>query len=323
MADFQSTQNNIETIYILCDKGKIGTLRQCEAITCRLKKYFNCHVTVIDVDLPFYLSIIPAFLSRYLPLSLFSLSKQIINPKKSFLIAGGHQSTIIAAPLAKYSPTVVLLNPKCPSSYFKAVIVPRHDQISTKNKNVIETTGTLHPHNADSFKIQSGKSDSYTISVLLGGNSKHYIFKDHDYIKIGKYLKEKSKKNKNLQILVSPSRRSQKQGVDLIKKELYRINATFWDGTGDNPYFEYLSQANEILVTADSISMISEACYLGKPVEIWPLPIKNNRLLRFYENLIQEKNAVFASQKWPDSFIPLRECERVFPLLINIHKLAT
>ena len=40
-----------------------------------------------------------------------------------------------------------------------------------------------------------------------------------------------------------------------------------WDGTGDNPYFAYLALADALLVTADSVSMVSEAAATGKPVQ--------------------------------------------------------
>src|SRR5438552_4092296 len=53
------------------------------------------------------------------------------------------------------------------------------------------------------------------------------------------------------------------------------LPAEIWDGSGDNPYYAYLAAADALLVTADSVSMISEAAATGKPVHI--LELAKNR----------------------------------------------
>ena len=40
----------------------------------------------------------------------------------------------------------------------------------------------------------------------------------------------------------------------------------------ENPYFGLLALGRIIVVTSDSISMISEACFTGKPVYVYELP---------------------------------------------------
>jgi hypothetical protein len=42
----------------------------------------------------------------------------------------------------------------------------------------------------------------------------------------------------------------------------------FWNGAddGENPYRGYLAAADRIVVTPDSVNMLSEACATGKPV---------------------------------------------------------
>ena len=42
-------------------------------------------------------------------------------------------------------------------------------------------------------------------------------------------------------------------------------------GDNDNPYFGILGLADKFIVTADSISMLSEACATGKPVYMFDL----------------------------------------------------
>jgi mitochondrial fission protein ELM1 len=299
-------------ITILCDKGKIGTLRQCEALAKPLAQHLNAEITYIDVDLPIWFKWLTPRITRHWPIKFlpaFNLANQ-----PSLIIAAGRQAFLLAAPLAKQVPTIALLNPRCPSDYFTVVIPPQHDGVK-KHPNVIETLGALHPHNESSFVVDM-KKGVYTISVLLGGNSKHYTYKDADFVEIAKYLKKKTSAQPNMQVLISASRRTPQNGIKILQNELADVNATIWDGTGTNPYFNYIGLANEILVTGDSISMISEVCYLGKPVEIWKLPIQNKRFLHFYDAIIASKHAAFANDKWPAVFQPLRELERVLPLVI-------
>ena len=56
--------------------------------------------------------------------------------------------------------------------------------------------------------------------------------------------------------------------ADLLAERLAGLPAFIWDGSGDNPYFGMLGLADAIVVTADSVSMVSEAAATGKPVHI-------------------------------------------------------
>jgi mitochondrial fission protein ELM1 len=302
-----------KTILVLCDKGKIGTLRQCEALSKPLEKHLNSEVIYTYVDLPFWFKYLTPHITRHWPATFLPTLNLTHQP--SLIVAAGRQAFLVAAPLAKQIPTIALLNPRCTPDYFTVVIPPQHDGVE-KHSNVIETLGSLHPHNESTFAIDE-KIGTYTITVLLGGNSKHYTFKENDFSEIAKYVKQKTVGRENTNILISPSRRTPMFGIDILKHELSDMDATIWDGTGKNPYFEYIGSANEILVTGDSISMISEACYLGKPVEIWKLPIKNERFLRFYDAITKNRHAAFANDAWPATFKPLRELERVLPLIIQ------
>ncbi len=63
-----------------------------------------------------------------------------------------------------------------------------------------------------------------------------------------------------------------------------------WDGTGDNPYFAFLALADAIVVTEDSVNMVTEAAGTGKPVYVQSLPGRSTRLARFHR-LMQERGA--------------------------------
>ena len=61
-----------------------------------------------------------------------------------------------------------------------------------------------------------------------------------------------------------------------------------WDGNGDNPYFGMLALADAIVVTVDSVSMISEAVATAAPVMLATLPGRSRRNGLFTEALLRE-----------------------------------
>src|SRR5437588_827433 len=82
--------------------------------------------------------------------------------------------------------------------------------------------------------------------------------------------------------LVTPSRRTGAAGVALLRERLAGLPAEIWDGSGDNPYYAYLATADALLVTADSVSMVSEAAATGKPVHILELAGGDAKFARFH-----------------------------------------
>jgi hypothetical protein len=61
--------------------------------------------------------------------------------------------------------------------------------------------------------------------------------------------------------------------------------AFIWDGAGENPYFGLLGLADAVLVTADSVSMVSEAAASGKPVHVVDLDGGSAKFARFHAGM--------------------------------------
>jgi mitochondrial fission protein ELM1 len=78
-----------------------------------------------------------------------------------------------------------------------------------------------------------------------------------------------------------------------LKGHSYKI----WDGTGQNPYLAYLGLADQIIVTHDSISMASEACFTGKPVYIWEANHTSAKFREFHKDLYDQGYA--KPFQWP------------------------
>jgi len=71
-----------------------------------------------------------------------------------------------------------------------------------------------------------------------------------------------------------------------------------------------------VIVTSDSISMTSEACYTGKPVYVFELPVKSSRFHKFYRSLYENDHArPFCGTIEPWKAIQLDEKSRVIPIV--------
>jgi len=71
-----------------------------------------------------------------------------------------------------------------------------------------------------------------------------------------------------------------------LRAALLPLGASIWDGSGENPYFGLLALADLILVTEESVSMISEAVATTAPVMLLKLPGRSRRQRLFAESLL-------------------------------------
>src|SRR5262249_61448889 len=83
-------------------------------------------------------------------------------------------------------------------------------------------------------------------------------------------------------LLVSTSPRTPLAAADAAIKAVTCRNFIYrWEaGDPDNPYHAFLALADRFIVTADSASLLVEACLMGKPVEILSWPMRRGPLLR-------------------------------------------
>ena len=205
------------------------------------------------------------------------------------LIASGRKSVAASRYIKKQSGgktfTVQLQDPKTSPDQFDLVAVPHHDVL--RGENVIVTHGA--PNRLTPDKLAQARQEfaplfkpltSPRIAVLIGGNSRtHQLTSDIMHKLVGQ-LKELDGS-----LMITTSRRTGDDNLNILKEGLKGTNAYIWDGTGDNPYFGMLGWADHILVTADSVSMLSDAGTTGKPVQMIPLDGNSARFERFHAHL--------------------------------------
>lgn len=107
-------------------------------------------------------------------------------------------------------------------------------------------------------------------AVLVGGRTRWFPFDAKEGRKLGVALIHEVRHTGG-SVLVTTSRRTD----PVVSKALARALEGFvffhrWSpGQTDNPYLAFLALADQIVVTADSASMLAEACATGKPVRIY------------------------------------------------------
>ena len=110
------------------------------------------------------------------------------------------------------------------------------------------------------------------ISVSVGGNSGPYAFGTHTAKRLVRDAVALARERGG-SLLVSSSARTPAEVADAFAAQAeVPIHLYRWRRDDpDNPYLGFLALADELIVTADSVSMLSEAYATGKPVHMFDL----------------------------------------------------
>lgn len=168
---------------------------------------------------------------------------------------------------------------------FDLMVVPEHDRL--RGARVITSKGALHRVTAEKLAAARRNFPALEtlprpiLGVLIGGANRAYRLPLDRLAAIADAIAA-SLRESGGSAVVTPSRRTGEAGVALLRDRLNGLPAQIWDITGDNPYYAYLAVADAFLVTADSVSMISEAAATGRPVHILDLYGGDAKFARFH-----------------------------------------
>ena len=145
--------------------------------------------------------------------------------------------------------------------------------------NVVNNELTLHAVDAERLRAEGERWSSTfaslprpLVTVNVGGDSGPYTLRRKAAARLARGASELVRARGG-SLLVSTSSRTHPCVVDVIEDtvdvpcHIYRWRPN----DGDNPYLGMLALADELVVTADSIAMLSEACATGKPVYMFDL----------------------------------------------------
>jgi uncharacterized protein len=165
------------------------------------------------------------------------------------------------------------------------MVVPAHDP--ARGANVFRTLGAVHrvtaarlAQGAATLAPHLAHLPRPLVAVLLGGDNRVYRLTKARFAAVADQLAALARQGMGLAI--TPSRRTAEKALRLVRERLAGVPYFLWDGSGDNPYFGMLGLADAVLVTADSVSMVSEAAASGKPVHIVDLDGGSAKFARFH-----------------------------------------
>ncbi len=285
MAD---TANSLKT-WIVTD-GRLGMINQCRGLAAVLG--VEALEKKIELAAPWCWlppAITPARLSV-----LSKSSDDLSPPWPDLLIGTGRKSVAPALAVKRASGgqtfCVQIQNPDVALNKFDLVIAPGHDRLN--GSNVFNTLGSLHGVTAAALgDARTQFADALAslprplVAVLLGGNNAVYRMDEAVAARLADNLATLAD-SRGCGLAITASPRTPDHAVARIKErlagELASSKAVFWDGTGANPYLGYLAHADAIVVTCDSVNMVTEAAATGKPVHVLELAGGSDKFRQFH-----------------------------------------
>lgn len=294
----------LPTTWIVTETGLIGTENQCRGVAMALG--VDPVIKRIGLRQP-WKSLSP-FIGCESSASF--TGDTLDGPWPDLVIASGRKAIAAARYIRRQSPRTLLVqvqDPRWSRRTFDLIAVPHHDP--ARGKNVIVTAAA--PNMITPALLQSAREKwaplleplrGPRVAVLIGGNSKAHTLTPARMKTLCAQLKSLMDTGDSL--MITTSRRTGEENMTILRQSL--PGALIWDGTGDNPYHGYLAWADYILVTADSVSMISESATTGKPVYLIPLDGGSRRFDRFYEYLMT-RGVIrrFEGNLTPYDYVPL------------------
>ncbi len=249
-------------------------------------------------------------------------------PWPDLLIASGRQSVAAALWVKKRSGSktiaVQVQNPGIAPRQFDLIITPEHDRLD--GPNVISTRGALHrvtpamlSRSAAAWSPQFANLPRPYIAVLIGGSNPAYHLGQEEAASLATKL-ERCTRSLSGSLLITPSRRTGQEAIAALAAGIRGVPFFMWNMQGENPYFALLALADYIVVTCDSVNMVSEAASTGKPVYVEILPGGSEKSYRFLDRLrddgiIRNFSGELARYGYPPLDDMTRAVERVRTLI--------
>ena len=210
-------------------------------------------------------------------------------PVPDLLIGAGHAThwSLLAARRRWGGRTIVLMKPSLPLSWFDLCLVPEHDG-TLQAVNVLSTLGSLN-----SIQPCPGR-DAGTGLIILGGPSRHYRWDNEEILtQLERLVGERPLKKWWL----TTSRRT----PESMRRRLLdraEFQCVPYASTDSDWLSARLSEAGEVWVSEDSVSMIYETLTAGAQLGLLKVQRgKENRITSAVDALV-ERGWVGAPGQW-------------------------
>lgn len=258
-----------------------------------LAEAMGCEVVLKTVRLRPPWNYIPPALALPPRTALTADSDALDPPWPDVLITCGRRSVGLSIALKRRSGgrifTVHIQDPHVSPARFDLLAVPAHDRL--RGENVIATRAAVHrvtPEKLEAAAARIAPALAHLprplVAVLIGGSSRRHRLAPDAVRDICEGLAALARQY-GAGLAVTPSRRTGAENEAILHRHLAALPAVVWDGTGENPYFGYLGLADAIVVTGDSVSMVSEALSTGKPIHVIEIDGGSGRFDAFHRSL--------------------------------------
>jgi len=232
------------------------------------------------------------FAPRLLPGARMALGRgddALLPPWPQLVIGCGRHAAWATRQIRRWSAgrtlAVQILDPRLDPSHWDLVIAPRHDQLH--GDNVLSPLGSLNP--IDDAWLEDGRNafaqfanlPGPRLGVLIGGERRGTPLDANAVDAFAAAVRARHAADGG-SVLVVVSRRTPAAVLPRLREAFAGLRGVVWTGSADgaNPYPGILGWADRLVVTPDSVNMLSEACATGRPVHTIvaaPLPEKLGR----------------------------------------------
>lgn len=203
-------------------------------------------------------------------------------PWPDLIVSCGRRAGAIAAALKRKTGGKLVIvhvqDPQASPKPFDLVLAMHHDRV--QGPNVLRLSTAMHDvtpqalaEAADVWEGRFAHLPRPYVGVILGGPNAKAPFGVDEAERLHADLSRLQRAIGGTALVV-PSRRTPPEVKAFFQRLAHDDPALWmWSGEGDNPYRGVLALADRLVVTADSVSMVSEALATPHPVEVFKLSL--------------------------------------------------
>jgi mitochondrial fission protein ELM1 len=222
------------------------------------------------------------------------LATAFVPPWPDIVISCGRRSVPFAVAIKRASGgrtlAVHIQDPRAFRDRFDLIVAMDHDRLPA-GPRVVKVATALHditPRSmaaaAEIWRPRLTRLGAPLVGVAIGGDLRGRPFTMDDGRRLLAGL-QRLKREAGAGLAITPSRRTPAAVRELLRSAFLGDPRVFLaDLEGENPYRGILAVSDRLVVTTDSVSMVSEAIATGKPVELLDLGFR--RHVAFVQHLV-------------------------------------
>ncbi len=218
---------------------------------------------------------------------------------------------------ARGSQVVQILDPRIDARHWDLVVVPEHDRL--RGDNVLTLLGSLNPVDDTWLSLgraafaEFGSLPGPRTALLVGGPTAHSAWSETAMLQVFDALASQLREEGG-SLLATTSRRTPPSLAEALRARFADLPHVIWGDGGDgvNPYAGLLGWADRVVVSPDSVNLLSEACATRLPVAVALAETSQGRMRHFQRSLHQRGRLQTQWLDWRHAQItPLRETARI------------